>query len=158
MQKDRVQNHHVRPVLLGNAVVVRGIGDPAQPVAETKTVGLHLVEVPCAGGERDIADRVRRFRRKAHDLARKAPEVSEHHRVVIQRVGRAEDNASVGEAAVGHALDHHVEVARMVQVPVADHDRVQRREVDASLGVLHDRSRTRVEAHASVAFFDVETT
>ena len=114
------------------------------------------MDMPSTGRECDVADGVRSLRRKAHDVARKAPQVLEHHRVVIECVGGAEDHASMSEAAVGHALDHDVEVARMVEVPVADHDRVQRRQVDASLGVLNDRAGSWVEAHAGVPFFDVE--
>src|SRR6202043_1563883 len=87
---------------------------------------------------------------------RKVADVLEDDRVVGQRIARAVQTPTVAKASVGHRLDHHVDVVAVIEVPVADHDRVELGEVDLPLRVLHDRARPRVEADARVAFFDVE--
>src|SRR5216110_3485382 len=40
VHQDGVDQHHIGLVLLGDALVVSGVGDPTEPVAETKTVRL----------------------------------------------------------------------------------------------------------------------
>src|SRR5256712_5801310 len=60
------------------------------------------------------------------------------------------------ETALGHRLDHHVDVATVVEVAVADHDGVELGQVDLALGVLDDRARPRIEAHARVPILYVE--
>src|SRR2546427_1315686 len=60
------------------------------------------------------------------------------------------------ETALGHRLDHHVDVATVVEVAVADHDGVELGQVDLALGVLDDRAWPRIEAHARVPILYVE--
>ena len=62
------------------------------------------------------------------------------------------------EAAVRHRFDHHVHIAAVIQVPVADHDRVKGCEIDLALRVLNDCARARVEADSSVALLDEQST
>jgi hypothetical protein len=73
----------------------------------------------------------------------KAAHVLEDDRVVVERVRRAEELAAVLESTVRHRLEHHVDVAGVIEVAVAEDDRVERRQVDAALRVLHDRARAR---------------
>ena len=154
VQKDRVDQHHVGLVLLGDAVVVRGVCDPAQRVAKTKTVRLHLVHMAAAGRECHAIDRVGRFGSQADDLAGKPAQVLEDDRVLVERVGRTEQHAPVREPTVRHRLDHHVDVAGVVEVSMADHDRVEGGQVDLALRVLHYGTWPGVEADPRAAFFD----
>src|SRR6267378_1546620 len=62
------------------------------------------------------------------------------------------------ETALGHCLDHHVDVAAVVEVAVADHDGVELGEVDLALCVLDDGSGSGVESNARLAVLDVEAT
>src|SRR5439155_1271622 len=87
-----------------------------------------------------------------------AAKVLQHDRIVVERVRRAEEAAAMREPAFGHRLDHHVDVAAVVEVPVADDDRVQLCQVDFALGVLHDGARARVECDARLAILYVEAT
>ena len=61
------------------------------------------------------------------------------------------------EPAVGHGLDHDVHVAGVVEVAVADHDRVQRREVDLALRVRDHGAGSWIEADPGLAVFEKET-
>src|SRR5438270_1784103 len=86
VQQDRVDQHHLCLVLLRYAVVIGGIGDPAEPVAKTKTVRLDLMDMTAAGRERHTVDRVRRFRGEADDLAWEPAQVLEDDWVFVERV------------------------------------------------------------------------
>jgi hypothetical protein len=78
----------------------------------------------------------------------------QHHGVVIERVGWTEQHAAMLEPAVGHRLDHHVHVAGVVEVAMADHYRVDRRQVDLALRILNDGAWTGIEADPRVPILD----
>src|SRR5690348_14908848 len=86
VEKDGVHEHDARPVLLGDTVVVSGVGDPPKPVAEAEAVRLDLVDVTPARGELDAVDGVRGLGGETHDLARKTAHVPEHDGIVVERV------------------------------------------------------------------------
>src|SRR5215467_2556374 len=54
------------------------------------------------------------------------------------------------EAAVGHRLEHHVDVAAVVEVAVAEDDGVERGQVDPPLRVLDDRAGTGIQREPGV--------
>src|ERR1700693_1271437 len=60
------------------------------------------------------------------------------------------------EPAFGHGLDHHVDVATVVEVAVADDDGVKLGEIDFSLGVLDDGTGPGIECEVSLAVLDVQ--
>src|SRR5438445_11667907 len=60
------------------------------------------------------------------------------------------------EPAFGHGLDHHVHVAAVVEMAMADDDGVELAEIDLSLGVLDDGAGSGVERDARLAVLEVE--
>src|SRR5487761_318894 len=158
LHQHRVDHHHIGFVLLRDAVVEGGIGDPAEPIAETETVGLDLVTMPRRGRELDAIDVVGGLRLEPHDLLRKFAQVLQHDRVVVEGVGWAEQASAMRETAFGHRLDHHVHVAAVIEVAVAHDDGVELAEVDLPLRVLDDGAGPRVEGDARRAVLDVKAT
>src|SRR6266704_5221127 len=136
-----MDDHDLGLVLFGDAVVVLRIGDPSKSVAEAKPERLHLVPVAWGGGERETIHGVGRLRLETYDLFRKFPQVLEYDRIVIERIRRTEQTAPMTKAALGHRFDHHVDVATVIEVPVADGDGIEPCEVDLAFGVLDDGAR-----------------
>ena len=62
----------------------------------------------------------------------------------------------MGESAVSHRLEHHIDVAGVVEVAMAQHDCVERRQVDSSLGVVDDGARAGVQADPRAVLLDEE--
>ncbi len=60
------------------------------------------------------------------------------------------------KAPLGHRLDHHVDVAAVIEVPVADGDGIEPGEVDLALGVLDDGARSGIKGDARQSVFDVQ--
>src|SRR6266849_3105322 len=73
VHQHEMDDHHLSPVLLGNAFVVLGVRHPAELVAETEPERLRLVHVARSGGEGKAVDPVGRLRLQPHNLFRKAP-------------------------------------------------------------------------------------
>src|SRR5437660_3521645 len=86
LHEDDVDDHDLGSVLLRDAVVVLGVGNPAEPVPEPKSQRLHLMDGDRAGGELEPVDVVRGLGLQPHDLLGKMPQVLEHDGVVVQRV------------------------------------------------------------------------
>src|SRR6202521_13656 len=156
LHENQVDHHHIRLVLLRDAVVVGGVGHPSEAVAKPEFVCLHPGDVSGGGREGELAYRVFGLRLEGHDLLRELTDVLEDDRVAIERIAWAEQTSPVAEPAVGHRLDHHVDVIAVIEMTVADHDGVELGQVDLALGVLHDRAGTRIEADVGVALLDVE--
>src|SRR2546423_7229366 len=140
LHEHQVNDHHIRLVLLGDALVVLGGGDPAEPIAAAKTEGLHLVDVGGRRGEGDAVDAVLGLGVQADDLLWEVAQVVEDDRVAVDRVAGPEQPPALAKSAVRHRLDHHVHVVAVVEVAGPDHDGVELREVDLPLCVLHDRT------------------
>src|SRR5216683_2296078 len=151
-----MDDHDLGLVLFGDAVVELGIGDPSKSVAEAKPERLHLVPVAWGGGERESIDAIGRLRLEPHDLFRKFPQVLEHDRIVIERIRRTEQAAPMTKAALGHRFNHHVDVATVIEVPVADGDGIQPGEVDLALGVLDDGAWSRIKGDPRQSVFHVQ--
>src|SRR5216683_210703 len=130
-----MDDHDLGLVLFGDAVVELGIGDPSKSVAEAKPGRLRL---------------------EPHDLFRKFPKVLEHDRIVIERIRWTEQAAAMTKAALGHRFDHHVDVATVIEVPVADGDGIQPGEVDLALGVLDDGAWSGIKGDARQSLFHVQ--
>src|SRR5882672_6269755 len=100
IHEDGVDHHDVRLVLLRDSVVVSGVGHPAEPVAETKSIGLDLVHVTRRGGERHAPDAVLGLGFKGGDFFWELTQVSKHDRIAFERIGGAEELPRMREAAL----------------------------------------------------------
>src|SRR5258708_36492054 len=56
LHQHQMDDHHVGFVLLRDAVVVLGVGDPAELVAEAEAIGLSLVHMTWSSGEGQSVD------------------------------------------------------------------------------------------------------
>jgi hypothetical protein len=151
-----VDHHHLRRVLLGDGVVPARVGDPAKPGAETEAVGLGAVVVARRCRDLDGTHAIGRLRRKPDDLVREAPQVLEHDRVGVQTIAGAEKGSTGLEAALGHPLDHHVDIAAVVEMAVAQNDAVEAADIDLALGVLHHGTRTGIKSDPRSAILEVD--
>src|SRR6267378_5284020 len=93
-----VDDHDVGLVLLRDPVVVSRVGDPTEPVAETESVRLHLVEVARRGGERHAPDVVLGLWFEWNDLLRKVTQVAQHDWITFKCIAWAEELPAMAEA------------------------------------------------------------
>ncbi len=138
-------------VVLGETVeeaTTRHVGDRRAFVAEMHSVGLHAVLMFDRRTYIHIVDEVRArllFEHVTH--GHEARRIRKDHGFAFVRIKRCEQRAFGPEAADRHRFDHHVDVARMIEVLVRERDRVEVGGIAGwdGRGRAHERTRARID-------------